>query len=513
MFLVFIGSRFMHEMVHSYWPWLTGAGSGGVVAWLGKSSLSPAKGEAKTGAGLLANIALSIAGPVFAAALIVLTSALIDKIILDHPLVDDALFGQPAPGAPPAWHGVVAFCVTLAIVLVVAAVASKFVNINRFSLHALYRNRLIRAFLGASNHVRHPDLFTGFDEDDNIRMYDLWPAETAKDGSALVDRDNWRPFHVVNMALNAVSAVNLAWQERKAMPFTATALHAGCSYVGYRAMATYADSQGMSVGTALAISGAAASPNMGYHSSPSLSVLMTLLNVRLGWWLGNPGSPGNQGDAYKLEGPAQAAVPLVYEMLGRTTADWKYVYLSDGGHFENLGLYEMVRRRCRFIVISDAGCDPKFEFEDLGNAVRKIAIDLNVPIHFHGLSALRNRAEAGVTYQGYLPPFHAVGTIDYATADGPGSKSGVILYLKPCFHGNRIGNVGVRNYASLHPAFPHEPTGDQFFSESQFESYRALGFEMMDRVLCQALMNSKLPPSPTMEELFNLLPQTVATGP
>ena len=79
-------------------------------------------------------------------------------------------------------------------------------------------------------------------------------------------------------------------------------------------------------------------------------------------------------------------------MFGLTTDDRPYVYLSDGGHFENLGLYEMVRRRCRFIVVSDAGCDPDFVFEDLGNAVRKIAIDLG--IYDHASSELRRAQEA-----------------------------------------------------------------------------------------------------------------------
>ena len=132
----------------------------------------------------------------------------------------------------------------------------------------------------------------------------------------------------------------------------------------------------------MAISGAAASPNMGYHSSTTLAFLMTLLNVRLGAWFGNPGKAGARHwpTTYGCSSPRQAIRPLVDEALGLTDDTHPYVYLSDGGHFENLGLYEMVRRRCKRIVVCDAGQDEGCAFDDLGNAVRKIYVDLGVRI-------------------------------------------------------------------------------------------------------------------------------------
>ena len=147
-----------------------------------------------------------------------------------------------------------------------------FINVNKFSLHALYRNRLIRAFLGASRTVRKPHWFTGFDPDDNFRVRDLNPG---------------RPFHVINIALNLVKGGQLAWQERMAAPFSVSRLHCGSWVLGYRPSAQFGD--GITLGTALAISGAAANPNQGYNSSPLVALLMTLFNLRLGWWLGNPG--------------------------------------------------------------------------------------------------------------------------------------------------------------------------------------------------------------------------------
>src|SRR5207248_8980036 len=140
-------------------------------------------------------------------------------------------------------------------------------------------------------------------------------------------------------------------------------LHAGTCGVGYRPVLEYGGPNGMSLGTAITISGAAASPNMGSHSSPALTFLLTLFNARLGAWLGNPGDPGRR--TWRKPDPIAGAGPLLREMFGRTTDRNPYVFLSDGGHFENLGLYEMVARRCRYIVVSDAGCDPEYAFEDL----------------------------------------------------------------------------------------------------------------------------------------------------
>jgi hypothetical protein len=232
----------------------------------------------------------------------------------------------------------------------------------------------------------------------------------------------------------------------------------------------------------MAISGAAASPNQGYNSSAPIAFLMALLNVRLGWWLGNPGPAGNS--SFADEGPRTAARSLLAEVLGMTREYQEYVYLSDGGHFENLGIYEMVRRRCKLIVVSDAGCDPEYAFEDLGNAVRKISIDLGVPIRFHGLADLRPRRVDGRDI-GPGHPYHAIGEIDYPAADGGGDK-GLILYLKPGYHGSEI-TAAVRSYAMANRQFPHDDTINQWFGESQIESYRALGFEIMDNLLSTAL--------------------------
>jgi hypothetical protein len=448
--------------------------SGALTAVIGLSKYTPAVGPAKTRAGISLNALLAIVATLFAAILVISCSALLDQLLLGHPLLQSRLLGGDVPDMPSAPQDLVWLLIGLVGALAVGYLASRTVNINRFSLHALYRNRLIRAFLGASNPTREQDAnqFARFALSDNPPMTSLWPPKPP-DGWAKLDRGRWRPFHVINMALNIVSTRRLAWQERKAESFTISPLHAGSACKAYRRTEHYGDPNGgLSVGTAVAISGAAVSPNMGYHSSPAIGFLMALLNVRLGWWLGNPGQEG--AATFRMEGPGFAIWPLLSETFGLTTDAKPYVYLSDGGHFENLGLYEMVRRRCRFILVVDAGCDKDFAFEDLGNAVRKVSLDLGVEIAFEGIDKLRRRSDDG-TDVGPDQPYTALGTIDYPAADRAGKK-GVIVYLKPAYHG--IESASIRSYAMANGDFPHQSTANQWFSESQFESYRKLGFEV-----------------------------------
>jgi len=228
----------------------------------------------------------------------------------------------------------------------------------------------------------------------------------------------------------------------------------------------------------MAISGAAVSPNWGYHSSPITSFLMMLANVRLGAWLGNP----KHRTTWRYSGPRFSWRLFLQEALGRTDDEEPWVYLSDGGHFENLGLYEMVRRRCRTIVVSDAGADPKCTLEDLGNAVRKIAVDLGVKIEFERIYVHKRTeaATAGV--------YCAIGKIKYP--EDPEDAWSKIIYIKPGFYGT-AEPADVRAYAAANAKFPHESTLNQWFGESQFESYRSLGAHVIEEI-CQKSKKSEL---------------------
>jgi hypothetical protein len=514
-FITFAAGHFLINVKSWLGPYIASAGgvAGIIGAVVGRSAQTLAKADEKDSGikALTLNIVLAIAGPIFAAALIVGISVALDLLLLGDSLVQGLSDRTLSTGYIVLW-----LLIGMLATFFVAWVSNRNVNINRFSLHALYRNRLVRAYLGASRQRRYPDQFTGFDEDDNLRAYELWPPKPGTNG-----QNTFGLFHVVNITLNVVQSKRLAWQERKAEAFTVSPRHSGAAYKGFRPSSEYGGGRidphgpkqplGISLGTAMAISGAAASPNMGYHSSPSVTLLLALFNARLGWWLGNPGPEGEK--TYRDDGPATAIAPLVEETFGLSTDDRPYVYLSDGGHFENLGLYEMVRRRCRFVVAVDAGCDPDFAFEDLGNAVRKIFIDLGIRITFKDLDKLRNHPTAEQLNEAKDPiPYHALGTIHYRAADGNDCKDGVILYVKPAIHGTDNEGAGVRSYAAAHRTFPHETTGDQWFTEAQFESYRSLGLDIMNTILRQDLDPDTFDTG-HLEEIMGELTPTLRAGP
>ncbi len=392
--------------------------------------------------------------------------------------------------ALPTVRPAVVDLILLALFAAIATLVNRLVNINIFSLHGLYRERLMRAFLGASNTARHPDNFIDFDSSDTLTMSDL--AHTPH-----------VPLHIVNATLNLVGTRLAAWRQRKAEAFSFSSLSAGAWRLNYVRADAYGGDHGVTVATAMAISGAAADPNMGYHSSPLVTLLMTLFNVRLGWWLPNPRYPLDHGYTaprqarfLRQAGPLFSVWPLLQELFGLTDDSRGYVDLSDGGHFENLGLYEMVLRRCKNIIVVDSGADATFTFEDLGNALRKIEIDLGVPIRFQSRPSMRAGDDA-MPYSGNH--YCAVATIQYSCVDGDiyrasdpdgtaqqyyrpeATLDGTLVYIKACLTGLHEP-MDVIEYARNHSTFPHESTSNQFFNEAQFESHRSLGSYVIDHI-------------------------------
>jgi hypothetical protein len=371
--------------------------------------------------------------------------------------------------------------ITLGLILI-AAVLSVRLDINQFSMHLLYRNRLARCYLGASNAVRRAQPFTGFSSDDDLSLSEL--AKLPFKGPLAP------PYPIINAALNLVGGKELAWQQRKAASFIFTPLYCGYEFPelppGYCETKTFAAKSGeVSLATAMAISGAAASPNMGYHTSPAPAFLMTVFNLRLGWWLGNP----RREHGYQKSGPLNVLWSLVCELFGLTSDEGKYIYLSDGGHFENLGIYELVRRRCRFIVACDAEEDHTFGFGGLGNAIEKCRSDFGIDIDID-VEPIRRRSENGHS------AWHcAIGKIYYSRVDTD-EGDGILVYLKSSLTGDEPTDA--LRYAAANPEFPHQSTSDQWFDESQFESYRVLGFHIAEKVFGAVGDVAKL----TKEQLF-----------
>ncbi|MBC8031023.1 MAG: hypothetical protein H7Z16_12995 [Pyrinomonadaceae bacterium] len=491
--LVLLGPNLADNIWRTYV--LPGGGIIGLItALLARSAKLPAKDEKGQKTGIVATImsyALPMGAVAFLGVLVVLLALGTDTLLTflrgRLPQVSNWQYSQVASQmispTNPLFPSLLEVVFLIILTLAFGFLMAKLINTNKFSIHAMYRNRLIRAYLGASrkNADRQPEPFTGFDPDDNLSMSKL---------------ASQKPLHIVNMTLNLVHGDRLAWQNRKAESFTASTLHCGSFqvpdaedrtqpvYGSYRRTQEYGGDGGISLGTAIAISGAAVSPNMGYYSSPVVTLLMTLFNVRLGWWLGNPGPPGE--DYYKLAYPKSAVYPIMAEMLGLTDDDNSYVYLSDGGHFENLGLYEMVLRRNKLIIISDASDDSEFKFDNLGNAVQKIRTDFGIPVDFEKMQIFPrkdNKTEGG---------YCAIGTIKYSCVDTMSqvdatgktvqvpAEDGTIIYVKPVFYGNEPRDI--YHYGMTHDTFPHESTVDQWFSETQFESYRKLGSHIIDSI-------------------------------
>ena len=407
-------------------------------------------------------------------ALLVLTLEVARGVIWIEGQLTRTLFHVQSNAQLPTQHPVhidfEAYLLILVVSLLLGLVVNWMVNINLFSLHGMYRMRLMRAFMGASNNRRRANDFTGFDDTDNVAEADI-------------ARGPGVPMHVINATVNLVGTRDPAWRQRKGEGFTFTPQFCGGWRLGYVLTRRYGRRGGVSMGTAMAISGAAFNPNMGYHSSPTVTLLMTLFNVRLGWWLPNPKyrrgplkkwfyrtffQQNNLRDFQEKKSPRFALRPLISEALGATNDTYAYIELTDGGHFENLGLYEMVLRRCHKIIVVDAGADPDCTFEDLGNALRKIEIDLGVPISFSAGVHMEKGAQASNSYC-------AVARICYECVDGAAAPSepATLVYIKAALRGMEPPDV--RQYAAMHPTFPHEATVNQFFNEAQFESYRHLG--------------------------------------
>lgn len=195
-------------------------------------------------------------------------------------------------------------------------------------------------------------------------------------------------------------------------------------------------------------------------------------------WTGD-GEGGRDGDFKMVRGGEYGAqfywrarpISVAKEMTGRLTEHGRSVNVSDGGHLENLATFELLRRRCRYIIVGDAEQDPEHAFEGLAFLIRSARVELGARIDID-LSDLR------LDDKGETRRHFAVGRITYAGESEPG---GTLLYLKSSITGSE--SVDVAGYRSGHPKFPHETTADQFFDEAQFESYRSLGYTIASEAL------------------------------
>jgi hypothetical protein len=657
----------------------TGVVTGLVASWAGTTVAGILAGSSRKtvggGGSLPLETIAAVAPPVFLAGLFALLSALATYQL---PVVV-----QPPFDATPVMSYLQSLGNADISVITIWAVGlglfslliSNVVDVNLFSLNAMYTNRLVRCYLGASRRMgrwadrwgrngdrrvgggaptnsappaRKPNPVTGFDPDDDVPLAHLRIGAT-RGGTAYHG-----PQLLINTSLNLVATADLAWADRKSESFVLSPLHCGSKGTGY-ARVTDASIGELTLGRAMAISGAAVDPNMNFHQSPALTAFLTVFNARLGFWLQNPSQPpdpaatsgdettptakirkarrrveqalakvrraidakaasrptraaaeqrfaaaeielaaaesrleqarAEQADAEarvvaarltivaaggspqeverevaaalkdlqaaesardaarakverieaeigriaKEEGDASAVIAdaeatdaavltaigalkkaeadrnqaegdvpplgakppsktwtaesprygglLIAELLGKTDGNGPYVHLTDGGHFENTGVYELVRRRCRYIIACDANTDRTASDENLANLVRLVRIDFGIRIQLD-TTPLRLVGDDRICRSHVV-----IGQVRYDDVDN-GQVPGVLVYIRTSMTGDEPSDI--QNYATVNKEFPYTSSANQFFDEAQFESYRSLGDHVARAVFDEA---------------------------
>jgi len=355
--------------------------------------------------------------------------------------------------------------------LIISLLLALCVNPNATSLYRLYRDRLSKAFL--------------FDPDPNERdekYGDLRPIEPKLH---MIDT-NYSPYPIINASLNIERSQYANKRGRNADFFIFTPEYTGSDATGYIGTQQIEDDEtALNLGTAMAISAAAVSSNMGALTIKPLAFTLALLNIRLGYWLRNPSDIDANRPWYSRAVDIRS--PLLFkEAFGWITEKSRTVYLTDGGHIENLGIYSLLKRRCKVIIAIDATADPGMGFGAFLTLERYARIDLGTIIDLPWWAirdcnlavdkAFNKADEDGSAIPSSLGPHCAVGEIQY----GP-NETGILLYVKASLSGDESDYV--LDYKRRYRAFPHETTSDQFFGEEQLEVYRALGFHIMKGLL------------------------------
>lgn len=371
-----------------------------------------------------------------------------------------------------------------------------FANPNILSSHMFYNFRLKDAYLWFE---RTPS-----------KIYELSPGSSAKKwGSA--------PYPLINTTLNLMGKDN--YKGLKSCDyFLFSPFYSGSKLTGY-VPTNKSEYKNISLSTAMTISGAAVNSNMGYKSNRFLAFFMTLLNIRLGYWALNP-KIITKKNKNLIEKIAYACAnnfnywPTFWpycnlaELFGLPTLKRWRINISDGGHIENMGAYELLKRRCKLIIAVDAGADPEYEFADLKNLVIRARNELGLEIKFRSEpeDEIKPKASSGFSNKHYcvadiyeLPALpqkleekksnrKPIGTFVYIKSSmmAPKYKSNQeykrvleVDYLKKNFG----GMYNAFKYKTYHPAFPHEPTVDQFFDKDQWDAYYYLGRSMGSEVL------------------------------
>jgi Patatin-like phospholipase len=356
-------------------------------------------------------------------------------------------------------------------------------NINYVGLHRFYRDRLMEAFMPADTSVS--DMKSSYSPvADQISVIDI------RD-SLLCDPKQPefipRPYPLINANVILINDSNQKVRTRGGDNFIISPLFVGSKVTGWQDTADYIKRNGpLTLASAMAASGAAANASAGYigtgiTTNPLVSAVMSLLNIRLGLWVGNP---------YHRQSRRIRSIPtflnpgLVSGVLGLAhRRDSSFIELTDGGHFENLALYELVRRKLAIILIVDGEADPKISLRSLVSATRRIEQDFGASLAFFPEPSSGPERLVMSPGEGYYPagarfaqsPF-VVGQLTYSD-----DTKGTLIYVKATTI--KQMDFTTAGYLASNPEFPHQSTVNQFFDADQFDAYRYLGYESASRLV------------------------------
>ncbi|MDF3933470.1 patatin-like phospholipase family protein [Pseudomonas citronellolis] len=379
---------------------------------------------------------------------------------------------------------------------------SNLTQLNLASLHYFYRSRLARTYIAVANHggpdARFPASPLAPAERQLIEGIESLREILPGDDVALADyrpHAYGGPLHLINCCINQTldDRTHSYNADRKGVALTVSALGVE---TGTHGPQSAPGAERGSLAQWATISGAALSTGMGSRTATGLAALVFMTGLRLGFWLPNPTQAAAGGWRARLAKYLATRAEMLAQFPGLRGPYW---YLSDGGHFDNSGVYALLKREVDLIVASDCGADPNYLFEDLENLVRKAKIDYDADIEFIDPASLvrasGNDARALLfgTPESISPEcgreYLLLARVTYAS-----HRRGTLLVVKPHRCDSPLLELpfDLVGYADRNPDFPQQSTGDQFFDESQWEAYHQLGLALgsvLNREFLQRLPN------------------------
>ena len=395
----------------------------------------------------------------------------------------------------------------LPCLLYIVFTGSNLASLNASSLHNFYRARLTRSYVSVGNVARGfaPNALaqaTPGAVDALTRVSDIVAGDDMP-FAQYRPHLHGGPLHLINVCINQTvdDRTGEFNRDRKGRNMTLSSVGCDVGTPTHRTVLEYRDGVAPTLGQWIAISGAAAAPGMGARTSNGLAALLTLCGVRLGYWLDVARTDGKSlKDSTLFRKALPKYAHLLDEMLATFPGtDEPHWYVSDGGHFENTGVYALLKREVDVIVVADCGADPGYTFDDMNNLVRLARIDFNAEIIFQQPdSAPTAIADLDISVFGSLADIASANSASFlvmARVKYASGKIGHLLIIKPAMIGTLP--LDLMSYKAGNPAFPEQPTADQFFDEAQWESYFRLGSE-----LGRAINDKLLHKLPEISKLF-----------